>query len=101
MNIKDAYKMLYQQKIQNEVYPINPDGESKAKLELISHINKIDSRIRSFSDIELGPKIKNDVIAQILLNYYNQMESCFTKEVILRKINPKKHPEVISMALEE
>ena len=101
MNNKDAYKLLYQQKIQDEIYPINPDGESKAKLEMISQINTIDSRITCFSDIELGPKIKNDVIAQILLDYFYQMESCFTKEVILRKINAKKHPEIIGMALEE
>ena len=101
MNDKEAKELLYRQKVKDEIYPENPDGESLAKLEMLAEIRLQDPGITSFADIELGPKIKNDNIARIVLKYYYRMESCYTKEALLRKINAKKHPEVIEMAIAE
>lgn len=98
---KDASELLYMQKVKDEIYPVNPDGESLAKLEMIAEIKSIDPSITCFTDIELGPKIKNDTIANIVLRYFYRMESCYTKETILRKINANKHPEIVEMAIEE
>ena len=68
---KDASELLYMQKVKDEIYPVNPDGESLAKLEMIAEIKSIDPSITCFTDIELGPKIKNDKWVQkwdILIN---------------------------------
>lgn len=38
---------------------------------------------------------------EIMLKYYDEMESIYTKETILRKIDVKKFPEVIELARRE
>lgn len=46
---KGANELLCKQKVKDEIYPVNPDGESLAKLEMIAEIKTIDPSRLSLS----------------------------------------------------
>ena len=100
MDNKEMYYKLYLQRKAAEIYPDNPDGESKARLEMIDELQSKGFNITCFTDIELG-SIKSSAVMEIMLKYYDEMESIYTKETILRKIDAKKFPEVIELARRE
>ena len=84
-------EFLYDIAVSREVYPEEPDGESLAILGMLAEIRELGYPYEHFADIELRT-IKDAEIMKILLKYYPQMESLFTKEAVLRKIDPKKFP---------
>lgn len=93
-------QLLYNQSANSEVYPDILEGESLAIHRMLSEIRAIGYEWYYFSDIKFR-KIKDPRIMQILLKYYPDMESIYTKEDILRQIDPKSFPVVINLALTE
>jgi len=93
-------EFLYDIAVSREVYPEEPDGESLAILGMLAEIRELGYPYEHFADIELRT-IKDAEIMKILLKYYPQMESLFTKEAVLRKIDPKKFPVAIDLAYAE
>lgn len=93
-------KILYDQAIAEEVYPENPDGESLAILNMLADIRKLGYDYHYFADIKLR-KIKDPAIMKLLLQYYSKIDSIVIKGDILRKIDPKRFPEVFDLALAE
>jgi hypothetical protein len=67
---------------------------------MLAEIRELGYPYEHFADIELRT-VKDAEIMKILVKYYPQMESLFTKEAILRKIDPKKFPVAIEWALAE
>ncbi len=100
MDCNKDYKMLYLKKKEREIYPDNPDGESKAKLEMFTELQKLGFDITCFTDIELK-RIDSPIVMKVLLKYYSKMESIFTKETILKKTNARLFPEVNELAMKE
>ena len=95
----EGLKILADEKRKQEIYPVNPDGESLAKLEMLSELQSLGYDYLYFSDIELAT-IKSREVMRVLLKYYPLMESYLSKETILTKIDPKIFPEVFSYAYE-
>ena len=93
-------KMLYDQAVASEIYPEELDGESLAIQEMLAEIRALGYPFHYFSDIRMR-NIKDPKIMEILLKYYPRMESIVTKEDCLRKIDPKKFPIAIELALQE
>ena len=93
-------EFLYNIAVSHEVYPEELDGESLAILDMLAEIRELGYPYEHFADIELRT-VKDTEIMKILLKYYPQVESLFTKETILRKIDPKKFPAAIELAYDE
>jgi hypothetical protein len=93
-------EFLYDIAVSHEIYPDDPDGESLAILEMLAEIRELGYPYEHFADIELR-SIKDKKVMDILVKYYPRMESLFTKEAILKKIDPKKFPVAIEWALVE
>ena len=93
-------KLLYKQCVSEEKYPENPEGESLAILNMLADIRKLGYDYYHFADIKLR-KITDVAIMELLLHYYGAMESVVTKGEILRKIDPKRFPDVFDLALAE
>ena len=93
-------EFLYNIAVSREIYPEEPDGESLAILNMLAEIRELGYPYEYFADIELRT-VKDTEIMKILLKYYPQVESLFTKETILRKIDPKKFPAAIELAYDE
>lgn len=93
-------EFLYSIAVSHEIYPEEPDGESLAILNMLTEIRELGYPYEHFADIELRI-VKDAAIMKLLLKYYPQMESLFTKQSVLRKIDPKKFPEAIDLAYAE
>ena len=99
MENKDIARFLYEQRIQNEKPIDNPDGESLALLELFEEINALGYDYHYKADIDLRPN-KDPRVMALLWKYLSRMESIFTKETFIRKIDPKRFPEVLDYAMD-
>lgn len=97
---KDVARLLYEQAVASEIYPDELDGESLAIQDMLSEIRMLGYPFHYFADIQYRD-IKDPRIMEIILKYYPEMESIVTKEVCLRKIDPKKFPVAIELALKE
>ena len=93
-------EFLYNIAVSREIYPEEPDGESLAILNMLAEIRELGYPYEHFADIKLRT-VKDAEIMKILLKYYPQMESLFTREAVLRKIDPKKFPVAIELAYAE
>lgn len=93
----EGLRYLADLKRKEEIYPDDPDGESLARLELIRELQDKGFAYSYFSDIELS-SVKSRKVMRILLSYFPRMESYYTKETILSKIDPKAFPEIIPLA---
>lgn len=100
MNDEKTAKFLYDIAVSREIYPEEPDGESLAILEMLAEMREPGYPYEHFADIELRT-VKDAEIMKILLKYYPRMESLFTKQTVLRKIDPKKFPIAIELAYAE
>ena len=100
INDEKTAKFLYEIAVSREIYPEEPDGESLAILNMLAEIRELGYPYEHFADIKLRT-VKDTEIMKILIKYYPQMESLFTKETILRKIDPKKFPVAIELAYAE
>ena len=98
MENKDIAKFLYDQRIAREKPIENPDGESLALLELYEEINALGYDFHYLADIDLRPT-KDVRVMRLLWKYLPQMESFFTIETFIRRIAPKKIPEVLDYAM--
>ena len=99
MENKDIARFLYEQRIQNEKPIDNPDGESLALLELFEEINALGYDFHYMADIDLRPTKDMRVMA-LLWKYFPRMESIFTKQTFIRRIDPKRFPAVLDYAIE-
>ena len=99
MENKDVARFLYDQRIAHEKKIENPDGESLALLELFDEINAWGYDYHYFADIDLRP-IKDVRVMRLLWKYLPKMESIFTIQTFIRKIDPKKVPEVLEYAID-
>lgn len=99
-NEKKVAQFLYEKAISQEIYPLEPDGESLAILEMLSEIRKIGYPFYYFADIRLR-SIKDPRIMEIMMKYYPRMESIYTKSDMLEKIDPVKFPEAFDFAYQE
>ena len=98
MENKDIAKFLYDRRIAHEKPIENPDGESLALLELFDEINALGYDYHYLADVDLRP-IKDVRVMRLLWKYLPKMESIFTIQTIIRKIDPKKSPEVVDYAI--
>ena len=98
MKDKDITKFLYDQRIAHEKPIENPDGESWALLELFEEINALGYDFHYLADIDLRPT-KDIRVMRLLWKYLPQMESIFTIQIFIRRIDPKKIPEVLDYAI--
>lgn len=98
MENKDIAKFLYDQRIAHEKPIENPDGESLALLELFDEINALGYDYHYLADVDLRP-IKDVRVMRLLWKYLPKMESIFTIQTFIRKINPQKIPEVADYAI--
>ena len=99
MENKDIARFLYEQRIQNEKPIENPDGESLALLELFEEINALGYDFHYRADIDLRPT-KDVRVMALLWKYFPRMESIFTKQIFIRRIDPKRFPAVLDYAME-
>ena len=97
---KKIARFLYEQSITNEKYPEDLEGESYSIQEMLGKIRALGYPFYYFTDIKLR-SIKDPRIMDILLEYYPKMESIYTKGHILKKIDPKRFPVVLELALKE
>jgi hypothetical protein len=93
-------EFLYNQAVKHEIYPKELEGESLAIQRMLAEIRNIGYPFHYFSDIALR-SIKDCKIMEIMLKYYESMESIYTKAKILEKIDPKKFPIALDFALNE
>lgn len=98
MENKEIAKFLYNQRIAHEKPIENPDGESLALLELFAEINALGYDFHYLADIDLRPT-KDVRVMRLLWKYLPQMESIFTIQTFIRKIDPKKIPEALDYAM--
>lgn len=91
--------IAYKQAVDEEVYPENPDGESLAMIEMLNELRSMDCGINSFVDIRYH-SFKSPEIMRVFLKYYDRMESYYTKQILLERIDPKRFPQTIPYALE-
>lgn len=99
MENKDIARFLYEQRIQNEKPIDNPDGESLALLELFDEINTLGYDFHYKADIDLRPT-KDARVMALLWKYLPRMESIFTKQMFIRRIDPKRFPAVLDYAID-
>ncbi len=99
MENKDVARFLYEQRIQAEKPIENPDGESLALLELFDEINALGYDFHYRADIDLRPT-KDARVMALLWKYFLRMESIFTKQIFIRRIDPKRFPAVLDYAME-
>lgn len=99
MNNKEIALFLYQQQVDREKPIENPEGESLALLELFREINALGYDYHYMADLNLR-KITDAGVMRLLWKYLPRMESIFTIETFVRKIDPKKVPEVLAYAIE-
>ena len=99
MNNKEIALFLYQQQVDREKPVENPEGESLALLELFREINALGYDYHYMADLNLR-KITDAGVMRLLWKYLPRMESIFTIETFIRKIDPKKVPEVFVYAIE-
>ncbi len=97
MENKDIAKFLYDRRIAHEKPIENPDGESLALLELFDEINALGYDYQYLADVDLRP-IKDVRVMRLLWKYLPEMESIFTIHTFIRRIDPKKVPEVLDYA---
>jgi len=93
-------EMLYIQRINNEKPIENPDGESLALLKMFDEINALGYDYHYLADIDLR-KITDVRVMELLCKYLPRMESIFTKQTFIQKIDPKKFPEIVDYAINE
>ena len=98
MNNKEIALFLYQQQVDREKPVENPEGESLALLELFREINALGYDYHYMADLNLR-KITDAGVMRLLWKYLPRMESIFTIETFVRKIDPKKVPEVFVYAM--
>ncbi len=94
----DVAKFLYEQRIANEKSIEDPQGESLALQELFDDINALGYDFHYLADIDLR-RIKDIRVMRLLWKYLPRMESYFTIETFVRKIDPTKIPEVTDLAI--
>lgn len=99
MENKDIARFLYEQRIQNEKPIDNPDGESPVLLELFDEINALGYDFHYRADIDLRPT-KDARVMALLWKYLPRMESIFTKQIFIRRIDPKRFPAVLDYAID-
>jgi len=95
---KDIARFLYNQRISEEKTIENPDGESLALLNLFDEINALGYNFHYLADIELRPT-KDKRVMRLLWKYLPQMESIFTIQTFIKRIDPKIIPEVLDFAI--
>ncbi len=98
MENKDIAKFLYEQRIIHEKPIENPEGESLALLELFEEINALGYDFHYMADIDLRPT-KDVRVMRLLWKYLSRMESIFSKQTFICRIDPKKIPEVLDYAI--
>ena len=98
MDKLNVANFLYEQRIANEKSMENPEGELLALQGLFHDINALGYDFHYLADIDLRP-IKDIRIMRLLWKYLPQIESYFTIETFIRKIDPKKIPDVIDFAI--
>jgi len=94
----DIAKFLYDQRIANEKPVENPEGESLALIELFDEINALGYEFHYLADIDLRPT-KDVRVMRLLWKYLPHMESIYTIETFISRIDPKKIPEVLDYAI--
>lgn len=100
MEQKKIAKMLYERKIAINKPIDNPEGESLALAEMFRHFQNIGYDYHYIEDIEL--RKNNDVkIMRILHDFLPYMESIYTKQIFIRKIDPGKFPDILDYAIDE
>ncbi len=99
-NYEKTAKFLYEQAVASEIYPEELEGESLAIQEMLEEIRSLGFPFYYFADIRFR-NIKEPQIMEILLKYYDRMESIYTKGDMLIKIDPKKYPIALEIALKE
>lgn len=98
MENKGIAKLLYNQRISVEKPIEAPDGESLALLEMFEEINALGYDFHYLADIDLRPI--NDVkVMRLLWKYLPRMESIFTIQKFIRRIDPKKIPEALDYSV--
>ena len=95
----DIAKFLYDQRIANEKPIENPEGESLALIELFDEINALGYEFHYLADIDLRPT-KDVRVMHLLWKYLPRMESIYTIETFISRIDPKKVPEVLDYAID-
>lgn len=98
MKNDEIAKFLYEQRIRNEKPIENPDGESLALLELFEEINALGYDFHYMADIALRPT-KDVRVMHLLWKYFPRMDSIYTKQTFLGRIDPKKIPEALDYAI--
>ncbi len=98
MEKKEIAKFLYDIRIAREKPIENPDGESLALLELFEEINALGYDYHYLADIDLRPT-KDVNVMRLLWKYLPRMESIFTIQTFIKRIDPKKIPEVLEYAI--
>lgn len=98
MENNDIARFLYDMRISQEKTIENPEGESLALLELFGEINALGYDFHHLADIELRP-LKDIRVMNLLWKYLPRMESIFTIQKFIKKIDPKKVPDVLDYAI--
>lgn len=100
MDNKEIAYMLYEQRISLEKRIDCPDGESLALEEMFYEIQHLGYNYSYLADIDLRT-IRDVDLMKILLKYLPKMESIYTKQIFIRKINPRRFPEIVDYAINE